>query len=431
MNTVESKTEYQALKTCLTQIEKQLGWGDSAKWPSANFEHLSDKIFETTGVQISHNTLKRIWGRIPYTSKPSTSTLNAMALFLGYENWSAFVAYEKKKSIPSQKQDEKREVNLKKRWKRRGVVLPISIVGALVLIFLVSYGNGLMPKTETYEFSMRKITRGLPNTVIFSVDAMDANNADHIEIQQNWDSRKRETIYRTDSLVTSIYHAPGFFDAKLVVNDEIVKEESLLIESDGWLAVVERDEVPLYIDSDDFHKANGIGVLPETLQKAGIATGEENLVSNVYWVEEFEGLTLKDVTMETTLRHVSYGNANPCQMTEIIMLCQGQVILIPLSIKGCVSDLRLFVLDQGFNGKRTDLSAFGVDFSEDIKVTCIAKNDKVAIKINGEEVYQAPLNEAENGIFGVKYRFHGAGMVTSLTFKNEERVFLDESFPQP
>ena len=98
---------------------------------------------------------------------------------------------------------------------------------------------------------------------------MDTDNADHIEIHQNWDRRKRETIYRTDSLVTSIYHAPGFFDAKLVVNDEIVKEESLLIESDGWLAVVERDEVPLYIDSDDFQQATGIGVLTETLQKDG------------------------------------------------------------------------------------------------------------------------------------------------------------------
>ncbi|MEM8762219.1 MAG: hypothetical protein AAGD88_00295 [Bacteroidota bacterium] len=431
MNTVASQTEHEALKTCLTQIEKQLGWGDSAKWPSANFEHLSDKIFESTGVQISHNTLKRIWGRIPYTSKPSISTLNAMALFLGYENWSAFIAFEKRKFITDQKQEEKREVSLKKGWKNRGVVLPISIVGALGLIFLVSYGSVLMPKTETYEFSLRKITKGLPNTVIFSVDATDADNEDHIEIQQNWDNRKRETIYRNDSLVTSIYHAPGFFDAKLVVNDEIVREESLLIESDGWLAVLERDEVPLYIDSEDFHQPSGIGILPETLQKAGIATGEDNLVSNMYWVEEFEGLTLKDVTLETTVRHVPYGNANPCQMTEIIMLCQGQVILIPLSIKGCVSDLRLFVLDQGFNGKRTDLSAFGVDFSEDIKVSCIAKNNRVAIEINGEEVYQSSLNGAENGVFGVKYRFHGAGRVTSLKLWNDERLFLDEVFQQP
>ncbi|MEO1486656.1 MAG: hypothetical protein AAFU57_12970 [Bacteroidota bacterium] len=430
MNTIESQTEHEALKACLAQIEAQLGWGDSANWPSTNFEHLSDKIFEATGVQISHNTLKRVWGRISYASKPSTSTLNAMALFLGYENWSAFVSCEKRKSVTTAEAPPKKEVFSKKRWSKRGVVLPISIVGALVLIFLVSYGSALRPKAKNYEFSLRKISNGLPNSVIFSVDASEADDSDHIEIQQNWDNRKRETIQKTDSLVTSIYHAPGFFDAKLVVNGVVVQEESLLIESNGWLSIVERNEVPLYIDTQDFQQPSGIEVFPETLEKVGIAPGEENVLSNVYWVQEFEGLTLNDMTMETTLRHVSFGNANPCQKTEIILLCQGQVILIPLSIKGCVSDLRLFVLDQAFDGKRADLSAFGVDFSEDIKVRCTAKDDKVTIYVNNEMVYEVPLNGAENGVFGVKYRFHGAGTVTSLKFQNEEQVFLDEVFPE-
>ena len=76
------------LKYCLLQIERKLGWASSALWLNQDFELLSEKIFDEVNVKLSITTLKRVWGKVNYASEPSISTLNALAQFIGYQNWS-------------------------------------------------------------------------------------------------------------------------------------------------------------------------------------------------------------------------------------------------------------------------------------------------------------------------------------------------------
>src|SRR5580704_836579 len=71
-------------------FESNTGWGDSDEWTSQDFVILSEKIQERTGVALSHVTLKRIWGKVKYDSRPNTHTLDTLVQFLGYENWRGF-----------------------------------------------------------------------------------------------------------------------------------------------------------------------------------------------------------------------------------------------------------------------------------------------------------------------------------------------------
>ena len=59
-----------------------------------DFEYLSVCIFETLHQRISSTTLKRMWGYVPESVKPRTSTLNLLAQFVGAENWEAFCQQE-------------------------------------------------------------------------------------------------------------------------------------------------------------------------------------------------------------------------------------------------------------------------------------------------------------------------------------------------
>jgi hypothetical protein len=70
--------------------EEKTGWGDSDLWKNQDFLELSRKIFDRTGIALSHVTLKRIWGKVRYESLPHTSTLNTIVQFLGYGNWREF-----------------------------------------------------------------------------------------------------------------------------------------------------------------------------------------------------------------------------------------------------------------------------------------------------------------------------------------------------
>lgn len=63
--------------------------GRTLESPS-DFIFLAQKIFEETKVQISDTTLKRFFGYISPAGQLRTSSLSAMARYLGYSGWSTF-----------------------------------------------------------------------------------------------------------------------------------------------------------------------------------------------------------------------------------------------------------------------------------------------------------------------------------------------------
>src|SRR5919199_27786 len=80
----------QELLRCRRLIEEKMGWGSPDSWSTQDFEQLSERIGEHTGVSLSVTTLKRVWGRVKYNSAPTTTTLNALSAFVGYESWREF-----------------------------------------------------------------------------------------------------------------------------------------------------------------------------------------------------------------------------------------------------------------------------------------------------------------------------------------------------
>lgn len=419
-----SATDSPALPDCLKTIEEKLGWGNSADWSSQNFEQLSEKIREHTGVSISHNTLKRLWGRIPYHSSPSTVTLNTLAKFIGYENWSAFSANNSRETHIRRKSHWLRDI---RRWSKKGkkaTFTAVMIISALLPLVILSFSETGSNKKD-FGFSSKKIAEGLPNSVIFEVDASGADDHDKIEIQQSWDVSKRQMINKEDSLVTSVYYNPGYFDAKLVVNDQIIKRHGVLIPSNGWLALMETDDEPIYFKPGEFKSGKGVVVPPELIRSYNANVPVNNTVVNYYWVEDFKDLKVDDFEMETSLRNIPFQNYGSCQRSDIILYCEGEVILIPLSIKGCIANLNLHLLDRTIYGNRNDLSGFGVDLSSRVNVKCMSKDGTLTISVNGKVAYKTSFKGKTNQIYGIKYRFEGTGAISKLKISNSKKVFLD------
>lgn len=64
-------------------------FGSEVKSPK-DFNRLSESIFERTGVLISATTLKRIWGYLSEPVTPRLSTLDVLARYLGWKDWTEF-----------------------------------------------------------------------------------------------------------------------------------------------------------------------------------------------------------------------------------------------------------------------------------------------------------------------------------------------------
>ena len=415
----------------LRKIEAQLEWGESSGWLSYEFDKLAELIFKRTNVSISGNTLKRVWGRIKYESTPSAVTLNTLSQFLGHTDFRDFVskAYGKRNL-----ESEKTKNNTWLEWppfrSRPSTIFGSGAIFMLVTVIALSFSASERKyDPKDFYFTSRKVTKGLPNTVIFEYRAGKAPADAKVEIQQSWDKRRREVVLRDDSLVTSIYFDPGYFDAKLVVDGQTVKQHGLLIPSEGWKAKVREGERTVYFGDSTITVTGKVKVAPKLMEAEGLDFEGIDLHTEFRYVDDFDDLRIDDMYIETKLRNTTDSGANPCRNSSITLLMEGEVIKIPLGDIGCSAEFELIHLDGIISGKNNDLSRLGVDFDNWATVGLSMKNDTLTVNINENKALEISLKGRTNKFHGLIYRFEGMGEIKSLKLGDDKEEYLQ--WPSP
>ncbi|MCU0326251.1 MAG: hypothetical protein MUF45_13500 [Spirosomaceae bacterium] len=403
------------IEKCRELIESQLTWGSSASWQNQDFEELSERIFEKTKVSLSSSTLKRIWGKVKYDGSPNLATLNALAQFAGFDNWR-----ELKKAVdgPLQATESKDEIVIK--IKPKNVFRRFRwafLAGSFMVLIGILWAFQQREKKLEYSnirFMSKPVTLGVPNTVVFEYNAVDSN-ADSVFIQQSWDPKRRYRVNKNLHEYTSTYYTPGYFKAKLILNDSIVKEHDLFIESNGWLGTVEQEKIPIYIAQPQ--KNGVISITENDLANQNIQLKDKPVWVNLYNVSAKNVVSSDAFAFETELKNTFAKGEGVCQQSKVWLLGSDGIIAIPLSIKGCVGELYMTIADKQIDGKTQNLSAFGVDFSDWVKVKCIAQNQKIQVFINNALAYQGDYKQNIGKIVGTRIRFMGTGEVKNINLR--------------
>jgi hypothetical protein len=407
-------------------IAAKVGWGNSADWTNQDFIALSKRIQQETGAAISHVTLKRLWGKVEYDGLPQIYTLNTIVQFIGYEDWRDF----KVKNTPAATiQDVSAEVvstsGKKAPLLKRIAIAAIFICLAIgVILFIPAAKKKINP--EDYAFASRKtIQAGLPNSVVFDYDAT-RSPSDSVIIQQSWDARLRTKVSKHQRQQTLIYYFPGFFTPKLLVEDQVVKEHDILIPSDGWLTAFIVSPVPVYFHKEDVIANGKMSLSIDKIKAYNIRlTPDPPLLS--YWnVQDFGEIYSNDFVFETSVRNDYREGAAVCQLTNIYLLCEGKAINIPLCAKGCESAINFLFTDYRISGKQRDLSSFGVDFSNFVKVRIESANGKAQILLDDQPVFQVEHDISKSKIIGINFVFQGTGAVDYVRLSNRQVSFEDE-----
>ncbi len=398
-------------------IENQIGRGNGNTWNGYDFEWLSDSIQEKTGEKISSLTLKRLWGKVNYDSKPSISTLNILAQYGGYNDFRDSVLQQlqnSEKEIMSVISNKKRTIALRK------IFLSVISILALSLVVWLLSKNGSSKRTldaKEFNFSIDKVGNNLPSSVVFRYESKNTSSEDVLQIQQSWNTKRRTQVNQNDSIHTSIYYYPGYYEAKLVVNDKVVKEKPLLIPSKGWIAAIDRKTIPQYLNDSEFRYKDSLSISKDLLKAYNIVPETEEVWTVLSYVKEFEGLYADNFNFKANLKNESIGGVNICQNTELLILLEGDAIIIPFSLLGCIANLYMYVPSVEIRGKNNDLSNFGIDLSNWQTVELISKNNVLSVLVNNQIIYTIPT-EASNPIYGLRVRFQGAGNIANAVFKN-------------
>lgn len=403
-------TERELILLCRTRIEQILNWGDSGLWTNSDFELLSDKIFEKTAVRLSISTLKRIWGKVKYDNSPTAATLNALANFLGYASWRDFESEHHKTSPAAVVEDASAPVTVKKQSKVlvRALTMVALVVAATVTVLLLVKGRSphrFDPALAV--FSHREISDDLPNSVIFDYD-VSAYDADSVFIQQNWDPRRREKVSLTGKQHTSVYYQPGYFQAKLVVNDTIIKQDIVWIKTKGWRGIIDSKPTPIYVSNGDLNNNGKLGYTSKLLaDKLGTPVFNQ-LVATLQNVKDFN-VDVASFDFEVLLRNNSTPEESICRRIEIALLTTDGAIILPLSTKGCISEVGILTLNGWKSGKENDFSAFGCDFEKLEKFQASLHDSVFTVNLNDKVIFTEKQKTVHGQIAGIRISFEGAG----------------------
>ena len=412
------------ITSCFELIEEKLSRGARQTWDTNDFRALSESIKETTGTLLSVTTLKRLSGNVNYDSRPNNSTLNALAGYVGFKNWSGFIKngniVEAEDAISSKKQ-------LRTKYRIPFLLLLLALASSFFLFFGKNGKGGKIPLPKDFSFNAQSVTTGIPNSVVFEYDASMADIDAKIEIQQDWDEGKRVTVDRKDSVSTSIYYRPGFFQSKLVVDNTIVMERDIFIPTQDWLGVIETDSIPIYLETEDIYHNGGLVITPKTLSEFNVNPSISLVAAGFYQVRDFGELYMDDFEMSTSVKNDFKKGVSVCQRVQIMILYQGGMLSLVLGNKGCISELSIYGFNKMIDGQKNDLSGLGVDFEDYAVVKCVSKNQKLDILVNGISAYSFDVPTSKQKIVGITYFFEGTGSLKNVEFKkNREVVYASE-----
>ncbi len=423
-------TDKEYLQHIRRLIEQKLGWTSLSEWRNYEFTELSEKIFDATNIQLSTTTLKRVFGKLKYESLPSSVTLNTLAQYLGFENWMHFKS-QQNISLPTLPlKSVSVVIPLKKQIIRKLAIIAIFFTAILISAFgFVVFSKPSAQGSEKVRdaiFNSRPLADGLPNSVVFNVDLKD-HPSKNIIIQQSWDSTKTVSLQPGQKEASAIYYIPGYFRAKLIVDGNIIREHDLFIRSNEWMATIDHEPVPTYLNSNELITDNGMTVALSVIDQ--IRVSSKPITTTFHLVRPFENLHSDHFSMETSFKNIYGAGSSICKTTKVFILCTNGAFIIPFTIPGCASDINLKLGDVTWAGKTNDLSVFGTDPSTGIDLKLEVKKRTARIYLNGKLIRSATYSKNAGDIVGIRYSFLGAGTVDRLLLRDEKgNVAYQETF---
>jgi hypothetical protein len=421
-------TDQELIAVCTKRIEKKFDLPANGSWKERDFQYLSELLFEKTQTRLSVSTLKRIWKERGDRS-PQLYTLNAMARLLGVESWIEFKRLETAGSVDSPTQ-----VQVVKPKPLRNIIYWIAIIVLLsIVIVWLAFPGSFHPKYDpgSIVFKSRKnLTSGVPNTVVFEYDISKAE-FDSAFIQHTWDRRIRERVTKENNTQTFIYYYPGYHTAKLTLDTTVVKQERVNISTDGWVALVDNNipgQVPLYISKKDIISNGSLYVGRELISQNDITAEGKEFYVNYFNVGNFNALDGNNFTLETRLRNSLEEGALVCQYVQLNLICENSLFSIPFCNPGCAANIHLHTSDVFRDGKKSDLSAFGIDLSDWRDITVKRVNKKLTILVDNRPVYTVEFTRDPGKITGMHYKFAGCGRVDNVRLYNggNELVYTED-----
>ncbi|SHG26282.1 hypothetical protein [Flagellimonas flava] len=413
-------SDWTLLENVKQKIAEEANLQGSATWTQKDFDFLSYYIEEKAGCRLSVSTLKRIWSN-NYQRLPHISTLDALSKTAFEKDWRTLKSDSLVNRAVKKRTEPQKLFRQQKKFRKVTVGWMLAIPIILILIGAATTLQKRPTKTKVIgdvTFGHRKtVENKLPNTVVFTYD-IEAIDADSFFLQQSWDSSRKVEIFKGTQERTDIYYIPGYFTAKLMADDEVVKEMPIHVVYEDWFVAARQPMSRIFTFDKTLWSKNGhLRINKDTLEIKGIDVNKEFQLA-YYYVKNFE-VEGDNLSYTTSFGMQPLENVD-CPIINIHLQGTKGYYWIMIGNKGCGSELAVRVGDKLHNGKTSDLTALTTNMYQwnDLQINTDDKN--VRIDLNGSEVFSTSYLDSLGDIMELSYFFNGIGMIDNVKLANDE-----------
>lgn len=413
------------------KIEKKLNWGGKETWKDYEYKKLSHLIYESTAISISPQTLKRLFGKVKYkddyTSQPATK--DALARFLNYADWEAFVN--------NQTTDiHKVTYFLNKKWEKY-LSLTLWTASAVCVAVLSVI---LIPKNHArkVKFFAENVSGVIPHTVSFHYDI---SKLKHKEVLIDFDQEEAESklgpevLDRHRNVINHCFETPGYFNVGISSNGKVLASVKIHALSDGWASY--------YFNDDNFtlrkfvfglekkiHNTVNDGLLyvsPKELNNQGFNGNTVFYLEHMLY-RDFN-TSADSCTLEVGYRNCPEMGGISCYDVEFRIIGENGIASVMLVQKGCYRWSEIRMGDKYLNGKYNNLLSLSTDLSCWNLLRIKIENLTFDITNGKDSIFKGSYLQPLGRIKGIRFATKGSGAFDWVRLQNSSgQVMYEDRF---
>jgi len=426
--------EFNYIEEIEKEIEKKLNSKSIVSWTDNDYKKLSQLILDETNISISHQTLKRLFGKVKYKEiySPQIATKNALALFLGYKDWQHFV------NSHDQNKPRSYDANIYQKIKITRKMAFI-FCGLVVLIMIVVHSIKLAGQNENpIVFFTKNVSGTIPYTVSFQYDISKIKNHDvYIDFDQKEieDSLKYEKLDKDRKLINHCFESPGFYNVRLLIEGKVKASAKVHVKAEGW--------INYYFNNDNFalrkfvfefenkikdqEQDSLLYISPKDINDQGFKSNTVYYLEHLLY-QDFE-LSADSSELEVKYRNSPADGGISCYDVEFRIIGENGIISVMLVQKGCYRWSEVTVGEVHRNGKFNDLTKLSTEMAIWNTIRIICKNNKALIVNGNDTIFSSEYNKPIGNVKGIRLVTKGSGAFDYVRLLNsKDDIKFEDNF---
>ncbi|RIV19077.1 hypothetical protein DYU11_26650 [Fibrisoma montanum] len=427
---------YYHLEHCCQLVSETYGKPERTAWTNGDYVRLSHILFRKTSVQISPNTLKRIFGKIKTDSRyyPQKATRDALASYVGYPDWDHFVEAQLRpeplveppaEALPTRQTAVPVAALGPAPTKKPYANRPLWLIGLAVLVLsvggLLRSGSPIARKAAptSAQLICKNPVGENPHSANLQIQGLEELVDKSTHYQIDFGDGKRKPIDTTTLLYNHYYEKPGRYFAVLKRGSQNLDTATVFLPTRGWAATAYMmyDTTRVYpIDIPDLFVTGKRSISATETAHAGIDTNRTFFI-------EFANTQATDIdadNFELTTHVLTSPTRTGVRCSQVGVTVYGESSKHSFEIikPGCVYWSQIQLSEQVKWGQRDDLRFLGADLRTGGTLTLRVVKQRAHVFINGRQVYEASYQHPLHRVYGVNIRFAGIGTINSFSLKD-------------